>query len=91
MISRPIRIERGKRIVFPAILAVSNDIDSARPNGSNGRASFRERKNMTLLDPVCARRVAATTRQQDLRMHVFPSACRTTRGYAHAGREGTNG
>ncbi|MPV56430.1 hypothetical protein CFB46_28000 [Burkholderia sp. HI2761] len=91
MISRPIRIGRRERIVFPAILVVSNDIDSASPNGSNCRTSSRERKNMTLLDPVCARRVAAVTHLHNIRIHVFRSVCRTTRGYAHAGREMTNG
>ncbi|AZQ55992.1 hypothetical protein D5R55_34920 [Burkholderia cenocepacia] len=92
MISRPIAIARGERVVFPAILAVSNDIDSARPNGSNGvEPHLAKEKNMTLADPVWALRVAAATRQQDLRRHAFGSACRATRGYAHAGREVTNG
>ena len=91
MISRPTAIGRGERIVSRAILAVSNDIDLARPNESNCAEPRLAKENMTHFDPVCALRIAAATHQQDLRIHAFGNACRATRGHAHAGRELTNG
>ncbi|OXI41075.1 hypothetical protein CFB49_24205 [Burkholderia sp. AU17457] len=92
MISRPIAIARGERAALRAILGVSNDIDSIRPSESNGVDShLAKEKSMTLLDSMWARRVAAATRRQDIRIHAFGTACRTTCGYAHAGWEVTNG